>query len=233
LDSIYHNYIGDHYVGVKDDLKSVIDMDGKILSKELYDQIDFPNDQSYFFGLKEEIWKAYDFQGNQLPIKHPSKFSLNILNNYSVALKSLGPIRLGMSVPTIEKALGTTLHNQIRGEDCRTYNFGQDQINIILLTENNKSEIPIIERMYIASVGIKTKSGIGVGDLEKTLNVTYPGYLEHRGHPYNELGKDYYFVPKDAEDKNYRINFYVDEYKRIDSYSIGREPAIYYKEGCF
>ncbi len=232
LDSIYHNFIGNYYVGVKNKLKHVIEMNGTIVSKNSFEEIEFPKDNSYFFGLKDNNWKAYNFDGKILPANHASKFSLNILNNFVVTLRSFGPVVLGSSVSKIEKVLGYNLHKQNIGEQCHTYTLGPDQINITFLTEN-KMDVPILERIYINAFGVKTKSNIGVGDLEKTLKVIYQGYLENsRGH-YDTTAVNYFFVPKDEIDKNYRINFYVNNSSIIESYSIGRQPAIQYVEGCF
>ena len=234
LDKLIPYFIEGLYVGVVGSKSKVIKPDGAEVSTRLYDAIDFPENFKFFFGLSDGIWRAYGMDGKELAENHPSKSSLVLMNKKKVSLRKIDKFVLGMAVEELKGIISSSLDDQNPSEEqmCAMYTLGKEQTRLSFLTEKNKKGERIIERIYINSVGMKTRSGIGIGSSEKELNATYKDYLESNPNPYNPKTLDYYYVPKDKIDSNYRICFLVKN-GFVETYSIGRLPAIQYKEGCF
>ena len=201
----------------------------------LFDEIiDLAEKESYVYGKLDGNWKAYDLNGNRLDsLTAIQSKALKALNEYSVSLYGYGPIRLGMTVTEVEDVVGLSFIANESTSDCKMMFFDNGFPSIRLLFEIRGNQRQL-ERIYIMEPSIKTKSGIGLGSTETEILSAYGDKMKTQPHKYSAESVYYYYVPVDKKDKDYRLNFDFNKTEdRVKFYSVGRDPAIFYVEGCF
>ena len=142
-----------------------------------------------------------------------------------VMLKSMGPIKFGMTVAEAEKASGLNFTKNALTPKCNIL-IPQGEVghDINFTAVNGK-----VMSVHVFGEGITTKSGIGVGNTEKELlkkyskNIQLLDTVSSTGDVFKILA----FVPK--EDKEYRVIFVVHE-GLIQDFSAGLMP--YVKDRC-
>jgi hypothetical protein len=78
---------------------------------------------------------------------------------------------------------------------------------------------------------ITTLSGAKIGDSESKIKSLYPNQIKVEAHEYDPKGHYLIFVPKDSQDKNYRIIFETDG-KKVTRWRSGKLPEVQFIEGC-
>ncbi len=142
-----------------------------------------------------------------------------------VMLKSMGPIKFGMTISEAEKASGLTFSANALTSKCSILipqgEIGHD-INFTAMDGKVMS-------VHVFAEGITTKSGIGVGNTEKELLKKYSKNIQllDTVSSTGDMFKILAFVPK--KDKNYRVIFVVHE-GLIQDFSAGLMP--YAKNRC-
>ncbi len=146
-----------------------------------------------------------------------------------LSLHGVGPIRVGMTVDKAREVLG-----ELRGEEgsandpggCYNVSPAKGPTGIsFMITEGH------VARIDIDSPAFSTLSGARVGDREKRVIQLYQGRLEISPHKYDEKGHYLTFIPRDLDEKNYRLIFETDG-KLVTRCRVGKVPEVEYVEGC-
>ena len=87
-----------------------------------------------------------------------------------------------------------------------------------------------VVRVDVTRRGIRTPSGVRVGDSEASVRRRFAGQLRVSHHAYTD-GFYLEFVPQDRADRNRRVIFETDR-GRVSSIRAGRLPEVRYIEGC-
>ena len=144
-----------------------------------------------------------------------------------MATNGIGPVLTGMSLKEAEKQSGLRFKTTAAGNgSCRHVApiGGVKDVSFMI----NEGSIAVA---YAMSPRIKTLRGIAIGDSEVKVRSVYVGQLE-RGESLSGRTKVLQFVPKEEEDKNYRIVFSFVNGK-LQSFRSGRLPEVLWLEGCF
>ncbi|GLR18082.1 hypothetical protein [Portibacter lacus] len=219
------------FASVKNEKLALFNPNGFMIRDYEFDNLSGPIDESYFLGFKNGSWAAYDLIGEELDSNARATSAVKFLTEYKVGLKSYGPLQIGMNKTQIESVLGFNLTELYKGETCSIYSLGNDFLDVQLMINSTVGKA-LLERIYIKTHGIATKSGIGIGSLKEDVLDAYGVKIEEMPNKYDTLAQDLFYVPSDRKDRNYRLNFLYKNGK-IDAYSIGRLPSIEYVEGCF
>jgi len=148
--------------------------------------------------------------------------------SWKVGLRSVGPIKLGMTVQEAEKISGVSLNP--------TYT-DYDPVCFYVASESGPSGVKFmivdnqIRRVDITESTTSTLSGARVGDAEKTILKLYGNKIVVEPHKYDEQGHYIIFVPTDKWDKQYRLIFETSQ-KRVTQFRIGLMPEVEWVEGC-
>jgi prepilin-type processing-associated H-X9-DG protein len=151
----------------------------------------------------------------------------SVLQGAELLLRRLGPIEWGMTVEQAEAASGERLSgdkNEFGNPTCY-YVYPQTK-GIGFMVEFDR-----IVRVDIDTPAISTLSKVRIGDSEQTLLTSYPNRLEKNEGFYDSNLTEYWFVPKDEEDKEYRLLFQVLD-GRVVHMRAGKFPAVGYVERC-
>ena len=142
----------------------------------------------------------------------------------------IGPVLTGMTLEEAIEASGLRFRTSAAGAagngSCRDVHpiGGPREISFMV---NNGS----IAVANVSNPSIKTLRGAQIGDSESKIRLMYPGQLK----PAESLSvrtKNLQFVPKDLEDRNYRIVFSFRQGKLVN-FRSGRLPEVLWVEGCF
>lgn len=146
-----------------------------------------------------------------------------------VVINGMGPIRVGMTVAQASKAAGVQLVSEgsyPNGGSCFYVKPKGGPNNVAFMVSENR--IARVDVMRNSS--ITTLSGAKLGDPESRIKSLYPGQIEVTPHKYTN-GHYLTFVPKDREDRNYRVVFETDG-QRVTDFRAGKLPEVEYVEGC-
>lgn len=148
--------------------------------------------------------------------------------DYKIAINGIGPIRLGMSAAEVERGWGEPLRgdrNRYGDTSCYRAAPAGFESGLIFWIVGDK-----LSHIVVSTPAFATKSGAKIGDSAGSLKKLYPGRLTIRQNPDHD-GTDYLFVPKDAEDSQYRLCFIVrNDY--IREIQIGTVESMSMKEFC-
>ena len=144
---------------------------------------------------------------------------------WRVGLRTFGPIRYGMTIDQLSAALGETV--SLPDSECHYADVRALPAGSAVMTIQGR-----VERVDIDTVGILTRSNVGVGFTEDQVRQAYPGQIRTEPHPYTGPEGHYLiFQPRDPADTSFGIIFETDG-KRVTRYRAGRQPAVGYIEGC-
>jgi hypothetical protein len=151
-----------------------------------------------------------------------------------LALDGIGPIRVGMTVDEASQSAGIKLTRSGSGGldeyQCSYVQPKGEPEGISFMVTKGR-----IARVDISSKRITTIKGAKIGDTEDQIFSIYPGQIQATRHPYQGRspynGKYLTFVPKDADDKNYRIIFETAK-NRVMRFRSGKLPEVEAIEGC-
>jgi hypothetical protein len=153
-----------------------------------------------------------------------------LTKNSRLRLKGIGPIRIGMTIEEAGQFGGVPIkHTGASNGSCAYYKTQGIADGIIFMTINDR-----IVRIFSNRPETFTMKGIKIGDTEEKIKMTYPGQISVAPHPIAGIRGGYQltFIPKDKEDKNYRIIFGTKKGK-VEYFMSGKLPEIEYPEGCF
>lgn len=152
--------------------------------------------------------------------------------DWTVHLRRAGPIRIGMTLPEVRKAIGDStallVNEHSLDRDCAylTTSAVPDGISVMF----NKGRVV---RIDVDKAGLRTKSGVTIGDPESRLTSLYPKDLRTEPHFYDaEYGHHVTYAPQTGPNRGYGIRF--DTHRgRIESIFAGSVTALPRVEGCF
>ena len=155
---------------------------------------------------------------------------IKITNESKLAINGIGPIRVGMTIDQAIKSSGMQLVSASdtgTGTDCRYVNLkGGPSDLAFMVTEGRIARVDVLKNSRIT-----TLSGAQIGDTEAQIKALYPGQIQVTPHKYISGGHYLTFVPKDLEDKNYRVVFETDG-QHVTQFRAGKLPEVNYVEGC-
>jgi len=148
-----------------------------------------------------------------------------------VRTNGIGPVLVGMTVEQASRAAGVQLvQTSSGGEDYGCYYYkpqtGQPRGVAFMVRQNR------IVRVDIGESSVTTLRGAKVGDTEKWIRSLYPGQIINGSPTVSGRGKNLVFVPRDAEDRNYRVVFETDVSGKVFTYRSGRLPEVEWIEHC-
>jgi hypothetical protein len=147
---------------------------------------------------------------------------------WKVGLRSIGPLRYGMSLSEASSALGETLKVDLTepGESCDYVRPSAAPWGVSFMVIDT-----VVERVDVSEGDVTTVSGAHIGSTEAEIKALYPGHIEVQPHPYTGPEGHYLiYVPRDPADTTLRIIFETDGDK-VTMYRAGRRPAVEYIEG--
>ena len=146
---------------------------------------------------------------------------------WKVGLRSTGPIRYGMTVQELERALGRKLMDttgrQPESCDYILVQSGPNSIGVMVVGVR-------VMRVDVRSHSIATISGAQVGDPGARIHKLYSRRIEVTPHKYIH-GHYLTFVPADEQDQGYPLIFETDGDKVLE-YRAGPLPAVEWVERC-
>jgi hypothetical protein len=142
----------------------------------------------------------------------------SLTESVEVTTAGIGDITWGMTVDQAQVAAGTALVRQDGGTDtCWVVIPAEAPEGISFVVVDGE-----IGRVDIASPGIDTPSGAGVGMSETELQELFPDRLRQADTP---SGRSFTFVPNDPGESELRIVFETDG-TNVTSYRAGRVPIV-------
>lgn len=196
-----------------------------------YDRITGKNNT--LFALRNNVWKTYNAQGMMIDSHNDlSSANLDFYTSSRVKLRGIGSIKIGDNSAQLATKVPNLKISPSEEASCMTVSPAEGGPKVAFLLEKNKRGKWLLERIYISDRGITTLSGVGIGDTEAKLKATYGERLTSSPNKYNTDALDYFYIPKDKSDQEYRLHFLVVD-GEVESYSVGRMPAIQYVEMCY
>lgn len=145
----------------------------------------------------------------------------------AVATSGLGPVRIGMTKGEAERVAGTRIDYAGAGlGNCRYAAPRNRAIRASFMLIGNR-----VARVDVSRRGIRTPSGVRVGDSEASVRRLFASQLRVSRHEYVPAGSYLEVVPKDRKDANRRVVFETDG-RRVTYIRAGRLPEVRYIEGC-
>jgi hypothetical protein len=158
----------------------------------------------------------------------PSLAQINLTETSQVGTNGIGVVLVGQTIAEASKVSGLKME-LVYGEPkvCAYFRPVGGLDGVSFMVSDNR-----IARVDISNPRISTFRGAKIGDSEQRIKSLYQGQIKVQKHPYNRFGGHYLiFVPKDREDKNYRVIFETDG-KKVLRYRSGKLPEVDYIEGC-
>lgn len=150
----------------------------------------------------------------------------------SVSIRSLGPVRIGMTVEEAEEASGLTLAGEpdpTISENCYFVapegTPGYEGVSFIVVDDR-------IGRIDIDPPSeITTRSGAGIGSTEQELRDLFPDQIADAAEFIID-SRAVMFVPQDEIDEDHRVIFELDDAGAVTRYRSGVLPPVGFAEGC-
>jgi hypothetical protein len=157
---------------------------------------------------------------------------LNRATDWTVYLRRAGPVQIGMTLGTVRRVLGDPTA-RLEG------NAPEVPLNRCAYLESKSLpeglgfmfEADRVVRIDVFKAGIKTGSGVGVGDTEDRVKRLYSGRITVEPHHYKPEGHYLNYSPMSAVERNYGMVFETDGAK-VTSFRTGTLAAIALVEGC-
>jgi hypothetical protein len=145
-----------------------------------------------------------------------------------VAIDGIDGIRVGMTIPEAARSAGIQLvQRQSGGEPyCLYFKPAKGLTGVDFMVTDGR-----ISRVDITNPRVTTISGAKIRDTEIRIKSLYPRQIKVTPHEYVPNGHYLTFVPRDSQDKNYRIVFET-ENGYVTRYRAGKLPEVGYIEGC-
>ena len=156
---------------------------------------------------------------------------LTIASEWTVSLRRVGPYLVGMSVDEAIAESGLTLVPMESSDPPCSYYRHEDNTGlgteIEFMVQANS-----IRRIEIIGSGIKTNSGVGVGNTEAEVLSTYGQAVVVSRTGSDLPGHDYVtYVPLDEADEDFRMRFETQD-NIVTKYWIGELPNVEWVDRC-
>jgi hypothetical protein len=150
----------------------------------------------------------------------------------TLTMAGLGAVRIGMTPPAAEAALGTELSPMTVGEEAACWQTrradGEDP-QVFYMVENGKiTRIDIEDTTGDTPTAIKTDKGIGIGADEADVMAAYGPTTKVMPHKYDEHG---HYLVVESPDGGSALLFETSNGK-ITTFRAGVHPSVDYVEGC-
>jgi hypothetical protein len=144
-------------------------------------------------------------------------------DDWAIREDGVGPVKIGMTLAQLSAALHQELGADERDEKgCFYINAqGHDHISFMIIDGH-------VVRVEVDAPGIKTSTGIQVGDSEARARQVYGSKMKETQHTYIDTG--HYLTVRSA-DGRFGVRFVTDKGK-ITMFYAGKYDAIQYVEGC-
>lgn len=134
----------------------------------------------------------------------------------------IGPVKIGMSLSELKKALHNDAKEEASGnESCFYVSTSKHPQVVFMIIDDHVVRIDVTQR------GVPTTKGIRVGDSESKVKRSYP-QLSIEPHAYTPDGK---YLTVHSDDGHLGLRFETEK-RRITGFYAGRSDAIQYIEGC-
>ena len=144
-------------------------------------------------------------------------------DTWTVREDGMGPLKIGMTLPQLSAALHQKLSEEESGNDACFYVYASGHEHVGFMIEDGK-----LTRIDVDAPGIKTATGIEVGDSATRPRQVYGSKLKVTEHKYIDTG---HYLTDRSSDGRYGIRFEEDKGK-ITTFYAGTYEAIQYVEGC-
>ena len=144
---------------------------------------------------------------------------------WRVSERSVGPLRIGMSLSEVEAALGARVPGADSVAECTSVRPPRGPAGVSMMLVKGR-----VARVDVDSAAIATVAGARVGDTETAVQRFYAGRTSVSPHKYTD-GHYLTVTPAGAADSSYRIIFETDG-QRVTRYRAGRLPEVAWVEGC-
>ncbi len=154
--------------------------------------------------------------------------------NWTVYLRKAGPVRIGMSIAEVRKAIQDPEAVFKGDEKVKPDNAGCAYLQSARIPEGiglmfQKGRLV---RIDVDEPGIRTASGAQIGDSEERIMKLYPARIHVARHPYlPETGHYLNYISGDARDRGYGIVFETAD-GIVRQFRVGTLDAISLVEGC-
>jgi hypothetical protein len=135
----------------------------------------------------------------------------------------VGPVKVGMTLAQLSAALHQELAADERDEHGCFYINARWHDNVSFMIIDGH-----VARVEVAGPGVKTSTGIQVGDSEAQVRNVYGPKVKVIAHQYIDTG--HYLTVRSA-DGRYGVRFETDKGK-VTLFYAGKYDAIQYVEGC-
>lgn len=142
---------------------------------------------------------------------------------WTVREDGIGPLTIGMTLPQLSAALHQKLSEEESGSDACFYVHAPGREHLAFMIEDGK-----LTRIDVDASGIRTSTGIEVGDSAMRPKQVYGAKLKVTEHKYIDTG---HYLTVRSRDGRYGIRFEEDKGK-ITTFYAGTYEAIQYVEGC-
>jgi len=156
----------------------------------------------------------------------PAAANARVTARSKLSTAGLGTIKVGMTKAQAERAGGIRLVYQGPAmHGCRYIRPRNRYIRASFMLIRGR-----IVRTDVWRRGIRTVSGVRVGDSEASVRRRFAGRLRITPHAYTN-GRYLEFIPRDRVDRNRRVIFETTN-GRVSAMRAGRLPEVRYIEGC-
>jgi len=153
--------------------------------------------------------------------------------DWTVDLRGVGPIRIGMTLEQVRRVLGDRQavlvgpYPNMPLEECAYLETSKTPKELGIMFMRGK-----VVRVDVWDPGIQTKSGVSVGDTEDRVKQRYPGQIEVAPHHYDGPESHYLnYTPGSTSDRHLGLVFETDG-STVTSFRAGTKEAISLVEGC-
>lgn len=147
-------------------------------------------------------------------------------DSWQASINGLGPIQIGISLPTLTTLLGELEQQKGDGEGCIYYTaLNSDRDVSFMLFEGRLVRIDIYSRKT------ETLSSLRVGDSTERIKQIYNGSLKVISHPNNPDGELLSLHSSAQAFNNYRIVFEANN-GIVTNYRLGLLPYVNWLDGC-
>lgn len=161
------------------------------------------------------------------------------LEEETVSVGGLGPIRLGMTIqeaanaaqvsfvvaPMTQSAVCQYYLPEVFDAQKATRTASIDGIGLMVVNDQ------VIRIDVWSDSPVKTLSGLGIGATVEEVETAYDGQVEVTPHPYTE-GSYLTLTPDAAGSNLYTLVFETDKAGQVTQFRTGQFPAVTWSEGC-
>jgi hypothetical protein len=151
------------------------------------------------------------------------------IDSGSLTLDGLGPLRIGMPLDQVRRALndrGVGLR-EVSDTACRSRSPQSAPQGLSLLFQDGR----LVRIDVAAPADTATRSGTRVGDPEARVRRLYPGRIKVLPNPSNKAGHYLLFTPRDRADTKLLLMFETDG-RHVTSFRTGLREAVQLTRPC-